>query len=700
MKRYSQALLLIVALITGWSGQVVGKISTVPIDELEPSQKHRQSALIITKVVERFHYKKVPLDDALSKSILDRYLASLDPNRNFFTAQDYEEFVRHQDSLDDALKRARLEPAFTLFKRFRQRVDERVERALALLKKGQFDFNRSEVYQFDRKDAPWAKDEAELDDLWRQRIKNDILSLRLSGKKESDIKETLTKRYTGISRRVRQFTADDVFQSFVNAYTLSIEPHTSYMSPRISENFDISMRLSLQGIGAVLRNDNEFTLVQSTVPGGPAERGGELHAGDRIIGVAQGVSGEMEDVVGWRLQDVVDLIRGPKGSLVRLNVVPKNEGADGPAKLVSIERDEIKLEDQAAKSEVITDLPGFEGIKIGVIEIPAFYRDFAAQAEGDKNFRSTTRDVRSLLADLQTKGVHGIVIDLRSNGGGSLSEATELTGLFIENGAVVQVKDASGRVDVERDPDPEQVYDGPLAVLVDRNSASASEIFAGAIQDYRRGIVIGEPTFGKGTVQTLVDLARFVRGEDDLGRLRLTMAQFFRIDGDSTQHRGVTPDIVFPTSKGAAEHGERSLDNAIPWAAIKPLDHPLLSTGSVASLRDRYLSRVDQDPGFRYLIEQEEELIAVRNRDTVSLLETDRMQERDTREKQRLERRNRLRVFRGLEPISSLERDGEEDEVEQKDDDPEGVERIMLEESARILADHVRMLRPRTALLD
>lgn len=701
MKTHWQTLILAGLLLTVLSGQGIGKVSTVSLDALEPTQKHRQSAMIITKVVERFHYKKVPLDDALSKRILDRYLSTLDPNRNFFTAADYDEFARHQDSLDDALKRARLDPAFAIFKRFRQRVDERVERALALLAKGQFDFDRSENYQFDREDAPWDKNKAALDDLWRQRIKNDILSLRLSGKKEEDINETLTKRYQGIARRVRQFTADDVFQSFVNAYTLSIEPHTSYMSPRISENFDISMRLSLQGIGAVLRSENEFTLVQSTVPGGPAERGGELHAGDHIVGVAQGVDGEMEDVVGWRLQDVVDLIRGPKGSIVRLNVVPKDVGATGPAKMVSIERAEIKLEDQAAKSEVLTDIAGLDGIKIGVIEIPAFYRDFAAQADGDKDFRSTTRDVRRLLADLQQQGVHGVVIDLRRNGGGSLSEATELTGLFIENGAVVQVKDASGRVDVERDPDPQQVYDGPLAVLVDRNSASASEIFAGAIQDYRRGIVVGEPTFGKGTVQTLVDLARFVRGEDDLGRLRLTMAQFFRIDGDSTQHRGVMPDIVFPTAKGAAEHGERSLDNAIPWAAIKPLDHPLLSTGSVASLRERHMSRIARDPGFRFLIEQEDALIDVRNRDTVSLVAAERVREREMREKQRLESRNRLRLFRGLEPIDSLDEDDEDNElVLNDDDDPEGVERIMLEESARILADQIRMSRPRTALVN
>ncbi|MFM1891823.1 MAG: hypothetical protein RLZ44_900, partial [Pseudomonadota bacterium] len=583
--------LLLILLIFAAGAQA--KVAEVATDALEPTRQHRQSALIITKVVERFHYRKTALDDSLSEDILERYLEALDPNKSFFTAEDIAQLAPFRTTLDDALRRAQLEPAFAIFKDFRQRVDQRVEQAVALLERGKFDFSRVESYQFDREKAPWAADQAALDELWRQRIKNDILSLRLTNKDESEITETLRKRYQGIARRVRQFTADDVFQAFINAYTLSIEPHTSYMSPRGSENFDISMRLSLQGIGAVLRSENEYTLVQSTVPGGPAARGGELHAGDRIVGVAQGKDGGMEDVVGWRLQDVVDLIRGPKGSLVRLSVLPKSAGADGPTREIVLERDEIKLEDQAAKSEIIEGLPGLDGLRIGVIEIPTFYRDFRAQSEGEEDFRSTTRDVRRLLAELQQQRVDGIVVDLRQNGGGSLSEATELTGLFIEQGAVVQVKDASGRVDIERDPDPEQVYDGPLAVLVDRNSASASEIFAGAIQDYQRGLIIGEPTFGKGTVQTLVDLARFVQGEEDLGRLRLTMAQFFRVNGGSTQHRGVMPDIVFPTAKGAADHGERSLDNALPWASIQPLDHPLMNAVALAGLREQHARRIE-----------------------------------------------------------------------------------------------------------
>ncbi len=694
MNRKTVSFLL--ALSLSWLSLAQAKIAEVPFDQLVPERQHRQTALIITKVIDRFHYRKSPLDDEMSNNILDRFVESLDPNKSFFHAGDIKEFERYRTVLDDALRKAQLDPAYRVFRRFRARVDQRVAKALAMLGKMSFDFTKEEEYRFDREDAHWAENEAELDDLWRRRIKNDLLSLRLAGKSEDKIKSTLRKRYEGIQRRVRQFNSDDVFQSFINAYTLSIEPHTSFMSPRTSENFDISMRLSLQGIGAVLRSDNEHTLIQRTVPGGPAARTGELSSGDRIVGVAQGNDGEMEDVVGWRLQDVVDLIRGPKDSVVRLAIVSKSAGADGPVKEIVIVRDKIKLEDQAAKSSIIDDLPDMDGRRIGVIEIPAFYRDFRAQAAGESDFRSTTRDVRKLIRDLERERVDGIVIDLRGNGGGSLTEATQLTGLFIETGPVVQVKDANGQIDVERDTDPDLVYAGPLAVLVDRNSASASEIFAGAIQDYQRGLVVGEPTFGKGTVQTLVDLSRFVKGDMDLGRLRLTMAQFFRVNGGSTQHRGVMPDIVYPTSKGAADHGERSLDNALPWASIKPVDHRFAGLSSVAGLRDRHASRIGNDPGFRFLIEQEDEVEQIQSRHTVSLLESARKQEWSGREQARLERRNRLRAYRGLKSLASLDEDGEdEDLIESDDEDPEEVAKIMLDETALILVDHIQ-LRSRT----
>ncbi len=679
------------------AGAVAAKPTVVSIDELRANDQQRQAALIITQVMEKFHYRKPRLDDDMSLAIFDRYLESLDANRSFFSALDIAYFERYRDQLDDSLRTGKLQPAFEIFRHFRDLVEQRVAHALELLEANDFDFEIDEEYRFDRTDSPWPADQAALDDLWRKRIKNDILSLRLAGKADDEITKTLSKRYEAIARRVAQMEPADVFQAFINAYTLSVEPHTSYMSPRLSENFDIGMRLSLQGIGAVLRSDNEFTEIQSTVAGGPAERSGELNSGDRIVGVGQGREGDMEDVIGWRLQDVVDLIRGPKDSVVRLNILPKSQGVGGRTREVTLVRDEIKLEDKAAKSEIIE---AAEGVRLGVIEIPAFYRDFGAQAAGVEDFRSTTRDVRRLLAELQAANVDGIIIDLRRNGGGSLSEATELTGLFIEKGPVVQVKDSSGKIEVERDPDPEQVYAGPLAVLVDRNSASASEIFAGAIQDYSRGLILGEPTFGKGTVQTLVDLGRFLRSREDIGRLRLTMAQFFRVQGGSTQHRGVMPDIVFPTAMGAAEHGERALDNALPWAAIKPATHRLVGLNSVASLRDAAQQRMSNNPGFQYLVAEEEDLIELEERKTVSLRESVRRAEWETREQQRLERRNRLRAFRGLPPLASL--DEEEDEVasSEDDEDEERIQRIMLEESVNILTDHILAQRPRTAQLN
>ncbi len=539
------------------------------------------------------------------------------------------------------------------FRVYRKRVSEAVSHANKLLD-GTFDFTLDESYQFDREDAPWAGTHAELNEIWRKRVKNDFLNLRMTGKEDDEIRKTLRSRYERLESRIVQYDVNDVYQAFINAYTLNLEPHTSYMSPSTSENFDISMRLSLEGIGAVLRSEEEYTVVQKTVVGGPAKLSAQLHAGDRIVGVGQGLDGEIEDIIGWRLQDVVEKIRGPKGSLVRLQILPKGRDTGGKRELIKLVRNTIKLEEQAAKSSIIESIDGLGNLRIGVIDVPTFYRDFAAESRGEEGFRSTTRDVRKLLDELKSQGVSGIVIDLRQNGGGSLSEATELTGLFIDSGPVVQVKHANGKVEVEKDPDKTIAYEGPLVVLVDRNSASASEIFAGAIQDYRRGIIIGEPTFGKGTVQTLVDLSRYVPGRSmDLGRLRLTMAQFFRINGGSTQHRGVVPDILFPTAEFSSEYGERSLENALPYAQIKPAHYKPNGASEYADLQQRHLKRIEIDPGFQMLLEQEKRFSEIEKRTQVTLLESRRKAEWDEQENERLEQKNRFRVSQGLAAIDS-----------------------------------------------
>jgi len=665
------------------------KVEVVPEEELVPALSHQRAALVVNKVMERYHYRRHSLDDAMSVRILDEYLDALDPNRSFLLDADVQSFRKqYEKALDDDLRRARLDAAFDIFKTFRARVEEAVTKALTLVD-SDFDFTKREEYVVEREEEPWPRTVAERDELWRKRVKNDVLGLRLAGKTEDELRETLRTRYEGIRRRTKQLDADDVFQVFINAYTGGLEPHTAYMLPHNAENFDISMRLSLEGIGAVLRGEDEYTEVQEIVTGGPADASGQLHAGDRIVGVAQGEDGAMEDVVGWRLQDVVELIRGPKGSIVRLSVLAKRKGKHAPPIEVVIVRDKIKLEEQAAKKSVIEDVPGLDGLRIGVLEVPAFYRDFRGASQGEKNFRSTTRDVRRLLTELREEGVDGIVVDLRDNGGGSLTEATELTGLFIETGPVVQIRDYAGDVDLEKDSDPDQVYQGPMAVLVNRNSASASEIFAGAMQDYGRAVIIGEPTFGKGTVQQLVELGQYLSGKKDIGRLRMTIAQFFRVNGGSTQHKGVVPDILYPTV-GEVDYGERSLDNALPWDSIKPATFKSWSLGSLETVRDRHAERVAQDSGFNYLKEEATLIEALQHKHAVSLNEAERKAEREQREEERLAIRNRYRQSLGLQPLTRSEVEDDDDEVIKARNEEEKLEAVQLTEAARILADVIR----------
>jgi carboxyl-terminal processing protease len=677
------------------------KTVEVGLSELFPDERQARTMLVINKVLERFHYRSFDLSDTYASEVLENYFEDLDPNRLFFLQRDVDRFSRGAESLDDNLRKGRLDVAFDIFRVYRMRVDSRVRYALGILDRP-FDFSSAEDYRFDREDVDWAKTESELDEIWRKRVKNDFLALRLAEKSDEDIREQLTKRYEGLRRRIHQFDADDVYQAFVNAYTRTLEPHTSYMSPSTSENFDISMRLSLEGIGAVLSSENEYTTIQRTIAGGPARQSGQIHSGDQIVGVAQGIDGEMEDVVGWRLQDVVDKIRGPKGSVVRLQIIPKSDLSSGRTREVSLVRNEIKLEDQAAKSYVIDDLENAPGLRIGVLELPAFYRDFQAESEGNRDFRSTTRDVRRLIEGLRAKRIDGLVIDLRGNGGGSLTEATSLTGLFIDEGPVVQVKDSFGKVEVEADPDPDLVYTGPLAVLVDRNSASASEIFAGAIQDYGRGIIIGEPTFGKGTVQTLIDLNRYVPGEEtNLGRLRLTMAEFFRISGGSTQLKGVEPDIRFDLGMGDSDHGERALENALPWDRIRPARYSRFAGSDIDLLRSRSADRVKGDDGFQMLTAQGRILSEIDAQETVSLRERTRRAEADRRDRVLKDEKARFLRSRGIEPVDEDADDIDEDALEAQQ---EVIDRILAEEAARILADAIKTrdvdARPRAAMSD
>lgn len=672
--------------IAVWVTTAFAEMRIVPLDELEPTSKQRRATTLITQLLSRHHYKKTSLNDEFSSDLLDRYLNALDPNRSFFLQSDVDGFQVHADRLDDMLRRAQVEVAFDIFKRFRSRVDERVAVALKYL--GQdWTFDQDERYVFDRSEANWAVSTDELNDLWRRRVKNDILSQRLAGREKADILDTLAKRYERVARRVQQLNSNDVFQLYMSSYGRNIEPHTTYMSPRSSENFRIRMSLSLEGIGAALQTENEYTVVRRIITGGPAELDKRLKVDDRIVGVAQG-DDTMVDVVAWRLEDVVDLIRGKKGTTVRLQILPKGAAATGKTRVIDIVRDKVKLEEQAAKSQVI-EFPESVGRKVGVIDLPTFYMDIEARSRGEEDYRSTTRDVRRLLGELQSEGVDGVIIDLRGNSGGSLVEATELTGLFIDSGPVVKMVYSSGRVQENRDDDAGVAYDGPLAVLVDQFSASASEIFAGAIQDYRRGLIIGEPTFGKGTVQHLVPLDQYAQsGTTGLGHLKITVAKFFRVNGHSTQHRGVIPDIIFPTAVGLESVGERALENALEWSKIEAssyVPHGPLG-GHIEDLRVRHEDRVNADPGFSYLVREAKLAKDSAERKSISLSEPLRQAERDERERSSLARENELRVAKGL-PVR---------DPNDESNDVTGLDEVLgdavLNETARILLDSLSSL--------
>lgn len=602
--------------------------------QLKPIAAQTQAALWASRLLGRYHYKATPLDDAMSEKIFDKYFESLDGEKLFFTQADIEQFAPVRTKLDDAINNENLSIPFAIYGVYQQRFSERIAHARELLKT-KMDFAVDETMQLDREKAAWPKSEAEVQDLWRKRVKNDWLRLKLAGKDDKAIRETLDKRYENYQSRVRKLNNEDVFQMFMNAYATSIEPHTNYLGPRSAENFDIQMRLSLEGIGAVLQTRDEYTVIREIVPGSPAAMSGKLKVGDRILGVAQGDAAAYTDILGWRIDDVVQLVRGAKGSVVRLDILPADAGPDGKHIAVSMVRKKISMEEQAAKKQIIEVKEGGVNRRVGIISLPTFYQDFEAKRRGDKDFKSATRDVARILGELKKDKVDNVLIDLRNNGGGSLMEAVELTGLFIDKGPVVMQRSAEGRVDVESDTNAGLAWSGPVGVLINRGSASASEIFAAAIQDYGRGLVIGEPSFGKGTVQTLVDLDRFAQGEKArYGELKMTIAQFFRINGGTTQLRGVTPDIKMPVTSDIDNFGESSFANALPWVAIKPA--PFVPLGDlkelVAPLQKRHDARIATDKDFKFLQEDLALVRKLRKENAISLNEAVRRKERDAQD--------------------------------------------------------------------
>ena len=671
---------------------------------LESQPIHGETALNLLNELETKHYSSVSIDDNFSSTVFDSYIDSLDGSKLYFLDEDINRLSGYRYTLDNSLESGSVEPGFEIYNVYYKRILERMIYAVNRVENhiDEMDFTIDESIIIDREDAPYAASLAELDELWRLRVKNSVLSLKLTGDDNEEIKEKLGKRYRNQLSQIAKTNDKDIFQTYMATIATAVDPHTSYFSPRDSENFNMGLSLSLQGIGAQLTTEEEYTKVAELIKGGPAERGSDLQAGDRIIAIGQGVDGELQDVVGMRLDDVVAQIRGEKGTVVRLNVIPVDAVSESNATVVSITRDTVKLEDQSAKKEVIELSYNGDMYKIGIIDLPTFYFDFEAASRGDADYKSSTRDVHALLDELKEEGVDAVVVDLRNNGGGSLSEANQLVGLFIETGATVQIRYSGLRNGFTRsfgDNDPEVAYTGPLAVLVNRTSASASEIFAGAIQDYQRGIVLGGQTFGKGTVQEIIPM--------DYGQVKLTRSKFYRISGESTQHRGVIPDITFPDFYDAYEDiGESSLEGALPWDTVRPVEYrPYLAIQALLpELQTRHEERAENSPDFIYLRDQIERTRITRQKEQLSLNEVKVKEEREEIRRTEFDAENMRRLLKGLplnEWVADLnEEDDEgsliandetagpdepEEDVTEDEDDP------LLLESGRILADFIAL---------
>lgn len=667
-----------------------GRTSTVEENKfLYPEQRHERIGELVAQFIQKSHYNQVAVDDELSSRVLDFYVESLDRNRMYLLAGDIEYFERYRYQLDDIVKSKPLDPVYEMFEVYQTRVRERLKFALAQLEV-QPDFSSDAEYQFDRTEEPWAADSKILDAIWRDRVVNDALSLALEDEPWDKIQEVLSKRYNGIIRRLDQVNNDDVFERFMNMFAHAVDPHSSYLSPRNADEYRIAMSLSYVGIGATLQTEDDFVRIVNIIRGGPADFDGKLKRDDRITAVSQGAEGEFVDVIGWRLDDVVDLIRGPKQSVVRLQIIPANAIPGSPKEIISLTRGAVKLEEQAAKSDIIKVPRDGRVWSIGIIEVPGFYRDYRALTSGDANYTSVTKDVKRLIVELEDRGIDGLIIDMRGNGGGHLTEATALSGLFIDNGPIVQLRNS---IDITRSPpqrldDPDPVarvaYNGPLAVLVDRFSASASEIFAGAIQDYARGVIIGQRTFGKGTVQNLYSLDQYFRREDDkgFGQLTLTVGKYYRVTGESTQHRGVHPDIVLPSNIDAELVGESARENALPWDTVATTRFsaglPLDST--IESLTANHVARSKDDPNLQYQLDRIQAGKRIRNQKSVSLNIETRRAAKESELAQALKRENIRRIALHLAPLESLDDIDDEDFLD-----------VQLDQAAKIVTDMATM---------
>lgn len=676
------------------SAPAASTMLATPPKDVQPEARDAIVDQAIASQLERYHYGDRTLDDKQSALIFDQYLQDMDPNKSYFLQPDIDGFSQYRDKLDDAIRAGNVKPAFEIYNIYQKRVDQRIQYALKVLEH-EPDFTAKESFVFDRSKGPWAKDSTELDDVWRKRVKNDVIGLLLAGKTWAQAQDTLRKRYQNFAYRSRQVNGGDVFAAFMNSYVHTLDPHTDYFPPVQAEEFQMQMSLKLQGIGASLTTDGEYVKVDHLLPGGPADRDPQkqLHAEDRITAVAQG-GGDMVDVVGWRLTDVVALIRGTPGTNVRLQILPAGAAPGTPEKTISFVRDTVKLEAQAAHQKVLHVTRNKKDYKVGVITIPGFYEDVDARIAGQKDYTSTTHDVRRLLGELQAQKVDGIVIDLRGNGGGSLKEAQDLTGLFVPQGPVVQIRDPDGGVQVaNEDEDSGVVYAGPLTILVNRFTASASEIFAAAVQDYHRGLVVGSVTYGKGTVQQLRDLNRVIPGDQDAGQLKLTVEKFYRVTGSSTQNKGVSPDIALPALVDSKDFGESANPSALPWDEIRPSDFSIMKSGlskALPSLASEHSERVAKDPSWKLFMDGVHDLDQERAETSISLVLADRQKQRSEDDAKKLGMLNGWRKLKGLPVAATLEAamKGAKPDSGAADPDADPIAPdVLLNETAAITAD-------------
>lgn len=671
-------------------------------NDLQPDEQQSVVCKQIASMISNYNYKKVDLNDSISEVVFNRYIKLLDENHSYFLASDIKDFDKYKTVLDDDLKAGNLNDAFYIFNVFQKRYIEHVNYSLAQLNKN-FDFNKTETFVYDRDKLPWPATQADMDAMWSQRVKYDLLNLKLANSDMAKNKETLKKRYQSLLSQANKLSNQDVFQYFMDAFTEAIDPHTNYFNPSNAANFNIEMSRQLEGIGASLASENEYVTIKTVVPGGPADKSHQINIDDRIVGVAQGKAGEFQNVVGWRIENAIALIRGTKGTVVKLEILAAGAGAGSKPKIVEMVREKIILKDQSAKKEIRTYNSNGKTVKIGVIAIPAFYIDFNDYKAGNPNYKSTTHDVKLILDTLKRENVDGIVIDLRENGGGSLMEAIELTGLFIKTGPVVQVKDTKEQVEVDQDDDPGVAYAGPMGVLVDRFSASASEIFSGAIQDYGRGLILGTQTYGKGSVQSAIDLDRVLGSpirdkisqlagggnkkvstgsQNTYGQLNLTIAKFYRISGNSTQHKGVSPDISFPSLIPLDKYGEDTEPSAMPFDIIAKTTYTKTGdfTGVLPQLKKLHDQRMSTSDSYKYMLEDIADFKKRDAENSVTLNEGELKKQRDADEKKALERNNLRRVALGLPALKK-------GQTKPKDEDLDFVKR----EAGQIMTDYISL---------